>query len=61
MSVNVEFAPVVEDEVTGFNGAAKGLFKRALEVDGVVKGLHKVSQAHQSWEGAGGIFSDKSY
>ena len=44
LSPDVEFAPVVEEEVTDFNVSVKGLFKRALEVDGVVKGLHEVAK-----------------
>eukprot|EP00450_Noctiluca_scintillans_P003993 CAMPEP_0194502228 /NCGR_PEP_ID=MMETSP0253-20130528/24880_1 /TAXON_ID=2966 /ORGANISM="Noctiluca scintillans" /LENGTH=137 /DNA_ID=CAMNT_0039344343 /DNA_START=59 /DNA_END=472 /DNA_ORIENTATION=- len=34
----------VEEEVTDLNGAVKGVLKRALEVDGVVKGLHEVAK-----------------
>ena len=33
----------VEEEVTDLNGAVKGVLKRALEVDGVVKGLSSVN------------------
>mmetsp|Transcript_73920 Transcript_73920/g.130596 ORF Transcript_73920/g.130596 Transcript_73920/m.130596 type:complete len:140 (+) Transcript_73920:72-491(+) len=31
-----------EEEVTDLNGAVKGVLKRALQVDGVIRGLHEV-------------------
>eukprot|EP00441_Pelagodinium_beii_P026296 CAMPEP_0197662546 /NCGR_PEP_ID=MMETSP1338-20131121/53870_1 /TAXON_ID=43686 ORGANISM="Pelagodinium beii, Strain RCC1491" /NCGR_SAMPLE_ID=MMETSP1338 /ASSEMBLY_ACC=CAM_ASM_000754 /LENGTH=139 /DNA_ID=CAMNT_0043240441 /DNA_START=55 /DNA_END=474 /DNA_ORIENTATION=- len=42
--VEVE-APVEEEEqVTDLMGAAKGVLKRALMVDGVIRGLHEVAK-----------------
>ena len=42
----VAAAPVVEEEeeVTDLMGAVRGVLKRALVVDGVIKGLHEVAK-----------------
>merc|ERR1719183_1143711 len=34
----------VEEEVTDLNGAVKGVLKKALAVDGVIRGLHEVAK-----------------
>merc|ERR1719413_73093 len=44
--VEVEVAPVVEveEDVTDLPGAVKGVLKKALVVDGVIRGLHEVAK-----------------
>lgn len=36
--------PEKEEEVTDMNGAVRGVLKRALQVDGVIRGLHEVAK-----------------
>mmetsp|Transcript_17707 Transcript_17707/g.20468 ORF Transcript_17707/g.20468 Transcript_17707/m.20468 type:complete len:121 (+) Transcript_17707:76-438(+) len=36
--------PEKEEEVTDLNGAVRGVLKRALQVDGVIRGLHEVAK-----------------
>mmetsp|Transcript_29496 Transcript_29496/g.44588 ORF Transcript_29496/g.44588 Transcript_29496/m.44588 type:complete len:140 (+) Transcript_29496:78-497(+) len=42
----VEVTPVeVEEDITDLPGAVRGVLKKALVVDGVVKGLHEVAKS----------------
>merc|ERR1712204_110039 len=40
----VTVAAEVEEDVTDLPGAVKGVLKRALHVDGVIRGLHEVAK-----------------
>eukprot|EP00434_Breviolum_minutum_P032121 symbB.v1.2.028408.t1/scaffold3009.1/size65478/7 len=40
----VAIEPEKEEEVTDLNGAVRGVLKRALQVDGVIRGLHEVAK-----------------
>merc|ERR1719218_94925 len=42
--VEVAVAAEVEEDVTDLPGAVKGVLKRSLHVDGVIRGLHEVAK-----------------